>query len=301
MVAAGIGALLVWFTWALFPFLAPRVGVGWNSETLGQWGDAFGALNALFSALAFISVLFTLKQQQRQIDDATNDQHLQRFERTFYELLRLLREARDAVEFRYSDNYDGGERKKEKDYEFKVTGAEAFKRAQFEVKYWVEAEEIHVGPLTEARVSEIYIQHVHNRYESAFAPYYRLLYTILLRIKSDQKLSVEEKQRYGNLLRSQLTSHEVALCSYNGLAAVSGSFKQLLIEFRILKYLPADFGRKIFQAYYPATAFLGRDIPGSAAKISTYASEFSVSRNIPVSFLRRSLTDATSSILIRSK
>lgn len=147
MVAAGIGALLVWFTWALFPFIAPRVGVGWNSETLGQWGDAFGALNALFSALAFISVLFTLKQQQRQIDDATIDQHRQRFDRTFYELLRLLREARDAVEFRYSDNYDGGERKKEKDYGSKVTGAEAFKRAQFEVKYWIEAEEYTLGHL----------------------------------------------------------------------------------------------------------------------------------------------------------
>lgn len=263
LLGAGLGALVMWFAWALVPILAPKAGIEWKPDILGQWGDAFGALNALFSALAFVAVLFTLRQQQKQIDDAASDQHLQRFERTFYELLRLLREARDGVEFRYSENYHGGTRETEKGYGDRVTGTEAFKRAQFEIKYWIESEELHNGPLPSQRIAEIYLNFVHNRYESTFAPYYRLLYTMLLRIKTDPKLSVDEKQRYGNLLRSQLTSHEVALCCYNGLSAVSGSFKELLVEFRIAKYLPEEFGRQILQAHYPATTFLGREVASS--------------------------------------
>jgi hypothetical protein len=259
IVAAGLGALIMWFSWALVPIVAPVLGWPWSPEPLGQWGDAFGALNALFSALAFVAVLLTLTQQQKQIDEAATDQHLQRFERTFYELLRLLREARGDVEYRYTDEYDGGTRKKEDNYGDRVYGTEAFKRSQFELTYWVETAEAHAGPLSTQAVADIYDQIVHDRYESSFAPYYRLLYTLLLRIKSDTKLKPEEKHRYGNLLRSQLTSHEVALCCYNGLSAVSGSFKELLSEFRIAKYLPDEFGKSVLQRHYQRTMFLGRD------------------------------------------
>lgn len=261
LLVVGVGAivLIVWFAWATLPYLAPLIGIDWKSDVFGQWGDAFGALNALFSAFAFVAVLYTLRQQQKQIDDAATDQHLQRFERTFYELLRLLREARDDVEFRYSDNYEGRPLETEPNHRDRVTGTEAFKRAQFEINYWVKADTSGKEHLTAGSVADIYLRCVHNRYESTFAPYYRLLYTILIRIKTDTKLTSDEKHRFGNLLRSQLTSHEVALCCYNGLAAVSGSFRKLLIEFRIPKYLPTTFGRDTLVAYYPASAFEGRD------------------------------------------
>ena len=265
---AAVVASIFWLLWALSPAIFPLLGLEWAPDRIGQWGDAFGGLNALFSALAFVAVLFTLHQQQNQIDEAAQDQHLQRFERTFYELLRLLREAREDVEFRYTDGYDGGTRTKEKNYDELVTGPEAFKRAQFEIRYWAEVEELHAGRVSSGRLAEIYVTNCHDRYESTFAPYYRLLYTILSRIKNDLKLEVEEKHRYGNLLRSQLTSHEVGLCCYNGLSAASGSFKELLIEFRIAKYLPEEFGRRILQDHYPPSTFLGRDVTPSKRPIA---------------------------------
>lgn len=261
--AAAVASAL-WLLWASSPAIFPLLGLEWTPDRMGQWGDAFGGLNALFSALAFIAILLTLHQQQRQIDEAAKDQHLQRFERTFYELLRLLREAREDVEFRYTDEYDGGTRKKEENHSERVYGPEAFKRAQFEVRYWAEVAEAHTGHLSTSKLANIYTEKCHDRYESTFAPYYRLLYTILSRIKSDLVLDHDDKNRYGNLLRSQLTSHEVALCCYNGLAAVSGSFQELLVEFRIAKYLPDEFGRRIFQDHYPASTFLGRDVAPSA-------------------------------------
>lgn len=261
LLVVGVSAtvLLIWVGWATLPYSMPLTGFEWQPEVLGQWGDAFGALNALFSAFAFVAVLYTLRQQQKQIDDAATDQHLQRFEHTFYELLRLLREARDDVEFRFSDNYEGSSGQREPNSVGRVTGTQAFKRAQFEMKYWIDRDSTASASLTAAEVAEIYLRCVLNRYESTFAPYYRLLYTILIRIKMDTKLTADEKHRFGNLLRSQLTSHEVALCCYNGLAAVSGSFQNLLIEFKIPKYLPETFGRDILSAYYPASAFEGRD------------------------------------------
>ncbi|WP_164854042.1 putative phage abortive infection protein [Sinorhizobium meliloti] len=252
--------------WLFQEFIFQLFDIPWKSELLGQLGDTFGALNALFSAFAFVAVLYTLKhqrddlaRQQLQIDDAALDQHLQRFERTFYELLRLLREARDEVEYRYSENYEGGSRQRESDYGTQVNGAQAFKRAQFELKYWVETHLVHKETISGQEVAEIYTKFVHSRYESSFAPYYRLLYTILLRVKSDQKLKPAEKRFYGNLLRSQLTSHEVALCCYNGLASYSGSFKTLIEAFRLPKYLPEEFGRSLLKMHYPESAFAGRD------------------------------------------
>ena len=42
-------------------------------EKSGQFGDTFGALNALFTGLAFVVVLATLIQQSRQIEETKRD------------------------------------------------------------------------------------------------------------------------------------------------------------------------------------------------------------------------------------
>lgn len=269
-----LGAL--WMAWLGQEFILQWADLPWKGEALGQLGDTFGALNALFSAFAFIAVLVTLKQQrddvdrqlrqqrddlarqQRQITTAERDQHIRHFEQTFYELLRLLREARNDVEFTYSEAYRV-DSPSIRDGHGRVTGTEAFKRANFEMRHWIARTQPAEDNHSQQTVAAIYSKHVHSRYESSFSPYYRLLYTLLLRIRDDDILIAEQKQRYGNLLRSQLTSHEVALCCYNGLAAFSGSFKGLIVEFRLAKYLPDEFGRKILMLFYPASTFEGRD------------------------------------------
>lgn len=266
IVAAGFAVAALWAAWISQEFIFQWLDVPWKSELLGQLGDTFGALNALFSALAFIAVLFTLKQQrddlnrqQEQIFRTERDQHVQRFEQTFYELLRLLREARNDVEFRYSKEYLQDGAPTERNSGERVEGTESFKRASTEMRHWIGRAHQADGEVSADTVARLYLKHVHSRYESTFAPYYRLLYTLLLRIKEDPVLTQPQKYRYGNLLRSQLTSHEVALCCYNGLAAISGSFKDLIVEFRLAKYLPDQFGRKRLELYYPASSFAGRD------------------------------------------
>ncbi|MBY3315075.1 putative phage abortive infection protein [Rhizobium laguerreae] len=266
IVAAGFAVAALWGAWISQEFIFHWFDIPWKGEPLGQLGDTFGALNALFSALAFIAVLFTLKQQrddlnrqQEQIFRTEKDQHVQRFEQTFYELLRLLREARNDVEFRYSKEYLQDRAPTDRNSGVRVEGTESFKRASTEMRHWIELAHQADGDVPADTVAKLYLKHVHSRYESTFAPYYRLLYTLLLRIKEDPVLTQHQKHRYGNLLRSQLTSHEVALCCYNGLAAISGSFKDLIVDFRLAKYLPDQFGRKRLELYYPASSFAGRD------------------------------------------
>jgi hypothetical protein len=71
---------------------------------LGQLGDTFGLLNALFTGLAFTGLLYTaylqylqLKAQEKEIHDAANvDTH-----RQFFELVRFLNEERESRKMIY--------------------------------------------------------------------------------------------------------------------------------------------------------------------------------------------------------
>ncbi|MGO7803326.1 putative phage abortive infection protein [Rhizobium ruizarguesonis] len=86
-----------------------------------------------------------------------------------------------------------------------------------------------------------------------------MVYTILRRIKDDKVLSEPEKIQYSNLLRSQLTSHELALAGFNGLMPQANDFDALLTEFHMLKYLPTGIARRALEEVYDPTAFAARD------------------------------------------
>ncbi|TGR22447.1 MULTISPECIES: putative phage abortive infection protein [unclassified Mesorhizobium] len=249
-----IGAFILWLVWALHPFLARRMLIPWEATLVGQWGDSFGALNALMSTLAFAAVFYTLRLQQRQINEAQRDQHIQRFESTYFEILKLFREARDVVQFKYGGGYVASKNLIGKNP--LCEGIEAIRRANFEMLWQLEG--VDSKKITSDYVSNVYRAVVIDRYESTTGPYFRLLYTILFRIRNDKQLTVAEKRSYANLFRSQLSSHEVALAGYNGLNPVSKDLANLITEFRLLKYLPDEFGRNYLTKCYSQQAFEDR-------------------------------------------
>ena len=99
--------------WASVPFwLSFFPGIG-SVERRGQFGDSFGSLNALFSGLAFLGVIYAirlqsreLKAQQKELKFQREELELQRkvmqkdtFERTFFRLLELFdARRRDAAD-----------------------------------------------------------------------------------------------------------------------------------------------------------------------------------------------------------
>lgn len=268
-----LGVVALWIVWFLHPFLARRMLIPWDAETVGQWGDTFGALNALMSTLAFCAVFYTIRLQQRQIDETQRDQHIQRFESSYFELLRLFREARAAIKFDHSEEYRmsrGGLSAAARNYiketrpfghaSVSVThqGDDAFKAAMLELRYWMRTLGIANNPNKKVLV-QTYIKRIHDRHEGSLGPYFRLMYTILQRISEDEKLTAPEKARYGNLLRSQISSYEASIAGFNGLSPVSKDFSRLITEFRLLKYLPSGVSRRVLESHYPEEAFIARD------------------------------------------
>ncbi|MEG8028987.1 putative phage abortive infection protein [Sphingomonas aerolata] len=275
----GLAIFLVvgWFFWASHAVLIPTWWLDspavLTPEEAGQWSDTFGSFNALVSALGFAAVLATLWFQSVSLKEQARDQHRQRFETTFFELLRIMREMRSEIRFEHSSEYQeqrsigrfmayrrhegltSGIDRSEAKREF--AGYEAITEAVKEIRHWlIDAARSSKSP---SKLATIYNHRVHKENEATFSPYFRIIYTILQKLRRDKMLTVDEKAEFGNLLRSQLTSDEIMLMAVNGLTPVSKDFSSLLTEFRMLKYLPKTSVRTELEGLYDKTAFEARD------------------------------------------
>ena len=248
IVTAIVAAVFVfWIVWAVQIGLSESFGWTWKAETVAAWGESFGAFSALFGALGFGAVILTLIMQQQQIEQNYYNQYLQQFDKTFYQLLNLFREAREQVVFRHTIPFVR---------KFRVSrerrrGVSAFRSAWMEINDQIE-------DLTSREDAAIlYEQLVHRRYESVLGPYFRIFYTILAKLRDEKVLRDADSLQYARLFRSQISSFELVIAGFNGLAEFSRDFDRLLIMFRILKYLPGR-RRMIMMRFYPAETFQGR-------------------------------------------
>jgi hypothetical protein len=220
----------------------------------GQWGDTFGAMNALFGGCAFAGVLATLwiqradlANQQRQLRETQREQHLQRFDSTFFQLLALLRELRLEVRA----DRPKGERTEV------LEGAEAL-RYLYELSL-SQCSVTVTPPLTKENIALMYSASTKMHKQNSLGPFFRILYSILRRISEDPVLTSAEKARYGNLVRSHLSTAEVGLIGLNGLTKESNNFSDYVTEFRLLKYLPDNSLVTVLKRFYPEETFSARD------------------------------------------
>ncbi|MEN5083243.1 putative phage abortive infection protein [Bosea sp. TWI1241] len=236
-----VALILAWLAWGTW---APQIA-SWSRGTdnpdfnIGVWGDSYGAFNALVGSLGFGAVAATLLLQMRAIKQQQDDIHRQRFETTFFELLRLLRECRQEVYY-------------------KERGLAAFAKAVGELR---EAAGIHAlhPDSNEKDLLITYETVIHHHCEATISPYFRVIYRILHRLREDKILTRDEKLSYAKLLRGQLGSDELYLMGFNGKLALAKDFSALIEEFRLLKYLPKGPLRNDLERHYPKTAFLGHD------------------------------------------
>lgn len=111
----GYASLVVVMVWGLSFVVVYSSISGWTER--GQFGDLFGAINALFSGLAFAGLIITIRQQHLDLQNQqdaiaqTNEEMLrqaeefnlqnqtqrkQQFDNTFFELLRMLETLIDS-------------------------------------------------------------------------------------------------------------------------------------------------------------------------------------------------------------
>lgn len=74
---------LAWGSFWILMILSPdftKDASGWSER--GQFGDMFGALNALFSGLAFAGIIYTIRQQKEELELQREELRLTREELT---------------------------------------------------------------------------------------------------------------------------------------------------------------------------------------------------------------------------
>lgn len=264
LVAVSFAAIIFWIFWAITSdhWAVWAGAVDLNSKSVpvktaasGAWGDSFGAFNALVGALGFGAIAFTLHLQYQSFERQKIDQHISRFEDNTFRLIDLMRSLRENLRYEQTQKFQI--QRPDQALEGVQNGHAAIEAAYNEVNHW--SFKFHGGKkISRGTTSGQYNSFVHHRFEWCFAPYFRIIYTILNNIDKDIYLTPDLKAYYGNILRSQLTSFEIGLLAFNATSLYAKDLDRLLINFRMLKYLPKK-RRRVLGNIFPSEAYQERD------------------------------------------
>lgn len=233
--------LFVWIGLIVVAIWALSIPIISQYENPGIIGDMFGAVNALFSGLAFAGVIVAIKLQReelrntrkelkytrREIEAQKKEMQLQNatlvkqnFEDTFFSLLRLQQEAVHSLDF--NDN--------SKDHKGRDCFAALYKKFKNN-----RAREINRSVVSQNDVAGYYESTFYPSHQSDLGHYFRTLYNI---IKFIDKSEITEKKLYTNLVRAQLSSFELTFVFYNCLSKFGiEKFKPLVEKYALLKNL----------------------------------------------------------------
>lgn len=223
----------------LFVFLINCLSIIWGKGGFGEYGDFMGGvLNPLLSFIMIMGILITIILQQSELKearqefkrsaDALTEQSqslaLQNFENTFFQMLKL---HNDIVK----DMFEGDAETGNKGF----SGRDCFGvyNKKFDELYFM-YEEASNNTDTLELVERSYQDFFHQK-QSSVGHYFRNLYTIIKFVDSN-KILLEDKKHYTNIVRAQLSSYELALLFYNCLSRVGiDKFKPLIEKYEILE------------------------------------------------------------------
>lgn len=214
-----------------------------SEVTRGSFGDKFGAVNSLFSGLAFAGVIFTILLQRRELEiqrnevEETRDVFIEqnamltqeRFENNFFQLLSLYNSIVNSIDLRSKQNKN----------EIISKGRDCFEIFYQRLGRYLDtlnkdkkAFSVKASSIEDAlkAYDRFYINS-----ESDVSHYFRTLYHI---IKFVDNSNVENKNQYTAIVRAQLSSYEQALLFYNCLHSNGREkFKPLIEKYALFKNL----------------------------------------------------------------
>lgn len=220
----------------------------------GQFGDKFGAVNALFSGLAFAGIIITLLLQRRDLTETRNAMGHERFDNTFFQLLNLHIDitAKLAVKGRHGlEAFESfAEHIKTCDPDFYAFSA-LQKLSRDKVRTIIDTKTISAQTYPELTPADItnlneYLEQgtrafenhldddiamheakVVNAYKKSaeehidyFSHYFRNLYHILKFIDESTLIGNDEKYMYSKFVRSQLSDIELVCIFYNSISKI---------------------------------------------------------------------------------
>lgn len=240
----------------------------------GTFGDKFGAVNALFSGLAFAGLIFTIVLQRKELslqreelqltrkemEDQTAEfekqnstLRLQRFENTFFQLLSQFESVTDNLSFSYMEDLSHKEYYAEGESPtFQVnqprtiiTGRELFRTTFEEVPHYISYRDsiLPDGMIRLIGMRKLLAKKGMKGYMDSFTPsyfdhYFRLMYRILKFVDNTKLIEDKDKYNYTCILRALLSRYELVWLYYNGLSDYgSEKFKPLIEKYSMLQNL----------------------------------------------------------------
>ena len=213
---------------------------GYSKEARGTFGDQFGAVNALFSGLAFAGLIYTiilqrrdLKLQREEMRDQTKEfmkenetLRIQRFENTFFNMLSQFQEVVNNLKVTVNGISVEGRDCFEKTFEKNKMAGQEFKDVEDKCMCSVL---FHKG-------MNGYMKSDMPKY---FDHYFRLFYRILKFVKDSPLITdYTEEYEYTAMLRAILSRYELVWIYYNGLSNYGNEkLKPLIERYAMLKNL----------------------------------------------------------------
>ena len=226
----------------------------------GQFGDQFGAVNALFSGLAFAGLIFTiilqkkelalqreeltdtrkeLKGQKKQMEIQNETLKVQRFENTFFQMLSQFQIIVNNITYSYKDMSG--------DVHI-VNGREGFHDSfevavhQLNIEDWnpINLNRPFVG-MRDVIKTYGYKGYMESHSPTYFDHYFRFLYRILKFVETSPLVTdYDEEYKYTCMLRAMLSRYELVWLYYNGLSYGKEKLKPLIERYAMLNNLRGE-------------------------------------------------------------
>ena len=253
-----LGCVLLWSLGSIGTrYIAEHCFAVSDGDSAALYGDSFGAINALISALAFAGVIVTfylqrkeldlqrqeLKAQREEFEQQNKTLKLQRFESTFFHMMELQQQIVSDLYIKVS------EREKlnvQTETGFKTEEAIVDKsvRGRQVIQYiYRHAESVYYNDGIFDKIVESGLDgYVNAPYRMMLDHYFRHLYTILryvdetdaFSLNDDGELDIEnewkQKYHYTTIVRATLSRHELLMLYYNGLSIFGREKLKPLIE-----------------------------------------------------------------------
>lgn len=236
-----------------------------DKDIRGTFGDQFGAVNALFSGLAFAGLIYTIILQRRDLELQRNDLQLQReelvltrkeledqtaefekqnetlriqrFENTFFNMLSQFQEVVNNMAIQY----------KRRNETHEAAGRDVFRTAFEQMPVLVEipngdrTHQSYIG-MTNVIKGAGMEGYCKSDVPTYFDHYFRLLYRILKFVKETPLVTnFEDEYQYTSMLRAILSRYELVWLYYNGLSEYGcEKLKPLIERYAMLKNLRED-------------------------------------------------------------
>jgi hypothetical protein len=221
----------------------------------GQFGDQFGAVNALFSGFAFAGIIFTILLQRSDLAETRSSMSQERFDGTFFQLMNLhMNITEKVVSFGARGKeafvaFQGVLKGKDADFE---SFCALSKLSRDRIRQIIDNRTVATGQYSELNDADVnnllvslangvgalynYLDNDINMHENKvvvaytkaaeariddFAHYFRNLYNILKFIDETAQVEAPEKKRYAKFLRSQLSEAELVVLFYNSIAQIN--------------------------------------------------------------------------------